>query len=70
VTNFRLRFHASIDINIGWGDVAGIEGFDKDVVVSIGARRRQYRFCFPTAAEANRGALIARTMWSAPADAV
>ena len=70
MTSFRLRFHASIDINFGWGDVAGIERVEKDVVVTVGDRRRQFRFCFHTAAEANRGALIARTMWSAPVDAV
>ena len=67
MTNLRLRFHAAIDINVAWDDVAGIERVDRDLIVSVGDRPRRFRFCFHTAEEADQGALVARSIWSAPA---
>lgn len=69
MTNLRFRFHAAIDINVGWDEVAGIERVDRDLIVAVGDRPRQFRFCFHTAEEANQGALVARSIWSAPAPA-
>ena len=62
ITNLRLRIRAAIDVNIAWGDVAGIEHADRDMVVSIRDRRRKYRFCFHTGEEANQVTLLARSL--------
>ncbi len=62
ITNFRLRIHSAVDINIAWGDVAGIESADREIVVSIRDRRQKYRFCFHTPEEANQVALLARAL--------
>ncbi len=67
MTNVRLRFHGAIDINVAWDEVAGIERVERDLVVSVAGRRQQLRFCFYTTEEADQGALIARSMWGAPA---
>ncbi len=64
LTNFRLRIHAAVDVNIAWGDVAGIEHADREMVVSIRDRRQTYRFCFHTSEEANQVTVLARSLMS------
>ena len=54
LTNHRLRFHGTIDINIAWADVATIDRADREIVITARERRRQFRFCFHTSEEARQ----------------
>ena len=67
LTNHRLRFHGTFDVNIAWGDIASIDRTDREMVVSLRERRRQFRFCFHTSDEARKGTELAGQLAGSPA---
>jgi hypothetical protein len=62
LTNHRLRFHGTIDVNLAWSDVARIDRDEREMVVSLRERRRQFRFSFHTPEEARQGTELARQL--------
>jgi hypothetical protein len=67
LTNHRLRFHGTKDINIAWADVATIDRVEREMVISLRERRRQFRFRFHTSDEALHGTELARQLTDSPA---
>jgi hypothetical protein len=65
LTTWRLRFHGKADFDVPWTQVTRLEIEDRDLVVRLESdRRRMLRFCFQTHEEADKAALLVRSIAS------
>ena len=66
-----LKFRGTLDVSVGWSEVAEVQRTGRDIVVSLEASRRLLRFSCYSVAEAARGGVIAQHLArSARPDAV
>lgn len=64
LTGGWLKFRGSLDVSVGWGEVAEVRRVGRDIVVSLEESRRLLRFSCYSAAEAARGGVIAQYLAS------
>jgi len=64
LTGGWLKFRGTLDVSVGWGEVAGVQRAGRDIVVSLEDSRRLLRFSCYAAAEAARGGVIAQYLAS------
>jgi hypothetical protein len=55
-----LKFRGTLDVSVGWAEVAAVQRVGRDIVVSVEDSRRLLRFSCYSAAEAARGGVIAQ----------
>ena len=60
LTGSWLKFHGALDVSIVWAEVADVERVGRQIVVSLGARRRVFRFCCHAIGESVRGAVVGK----------
>ncbi len=66
-----LKFRGTLDVSVGWSEVAEVQRTGRDIVVSLEASKRLLRFSCYSVAEAARGGVIAQHLArSARPDAV
>ena len=59
-----LKFRGTLDVSIGWSEVAEVQRTGRDIIVSLEASRRLLRFSCYSVAEAARGGVIAQHLAS------
>jgi hypothetical protein len=59
-----LKFRGTLDVSVGWSEVAEVQRTGRDIVVSLEASRRLLRFSCYSVAEAARGGVIAQHLTS------
>jgi len=64
LSGWCLKFRGTIDVSVGWGEVAEIHRVGCDIVVSLEESRRLLRFSCYSAGEAARGGVIAQYLAS------
>jgi len=64
LTGGWLKFRGTLDVSVGWGEVADVQRAGRDIVVSLEESRRLLRFSCYSAAEAARGGVIAQYLAS------
>jgi hypothetical protein len=60
LTGGWLKFRGTLDVSVGWGEVAEVQRTGRDIVVSLEDSRRLLRFSCYSVAEAARGGVIAQ----------
>ncbi len=64
LTGGWLKFRGTLDVSVGWGEVADVQRAGRDIVVSLVESRRLLRFSCYSAAEAACGGVIAQHLAS------
>lgn len=64
LTGGWLKFRGTLDVSVGWSEVAAVQRTGRDIVVSLEESRRVLRFSCYSVAEAARGGVIAQHLAS------
>jgi hypothetical protein len=64
LTGWCLKFRGTLNVSVGWGEIAEVHRVGRDIVVSFEESRRLLRFSCASAGEAARGGAIAKHLAS------